>query len=221
MGRVLFAVHVRTAGETVDVDEDAGVAVGVDAGNTDGRAGLGGTAAREVELSARGVELHAVLAVGGVESGDLDAQEVLAVGDAGRELEVDPAVVLDQVVDAPDRGRGIERVLPDFEPLGALRVGACRVIDLGHVRGDGSLVRRRNRVVRVVGELGSADDVLVPRANLITGLDVNDLIGGRAGSAARQRGARRILHRVVVCGGTETDERALVSPVHREFLVPC
>ena len=144
MGRVLFAVHVRTAGETVDVDEDAGVAVGVDAGNADGRAGLGGPAARKVELGARGVELHAVLAVGGVESGDLDAQEVLAVSDASGELEVDPAVVLDQVVDAQTvvEGSNVSSQILNHLALCALALAALSTLAMYAVTGplcDGAI----------------------------------------------------------------------------------
>ena len=40
MGRVRLAVHVGAAGETVDINEDTGIAVGVDAGDTDGLGGL-------------------------------------------------------------------------------------------------------------------------------------------------------------------------------------
>lgn len=219
MSRVRLPVHVGTTRETVDIDEDARVRVGVSAGDTDGLCSLGGTPTRDVDLSARRVELHAVLSVGGMERGDLHPQKVLAVGDASRQVEVNPAVILDHVVDTPDSSRGVESVLPDLEPLGARRVGASRAVDLGQVRRDGPLVRGRNRVVRVVGELRSPDDVLVPGSDLVAGLDFDHLVRGRAGGAACQRVARRVLHWIVVVRGAKADERSLVCAVDGEFLV--
>lgn len=52
-----------------------------------------------------------------MQSEDLDAEEVVAVGDALRDVEVHPAVVVDEVVDTPDLAAGIKGILEDLEPI--------------------------------------------------------------------------------------------------------
>ena len=47
----------------------------------------------------------------------LEAKQVVARLDALQDVEVDPSLVRDHVIDPPDSGRGVERILPDLEPL--------------------------------------------------------------------------------------------------------
>ena len=93
--RVGLPAIVRLPSRTINAGEDAGVVGGVSAGKADGGRGREGTAARDVDLGARLVELGLVLLVGRVQGQDLDAQEVLPVRNARGQVEVDPAVVAD------------------------------------------------------------------------------------------------------------------------------
>jgi hypothetical protein len=65
-----------------------------------------------------------------VQGEDLDAQEVLARREARRQVEVGPAVVADNVVDAPGLGARVKAVLPDLEPV--LREGNISVLGCTH-----------------------------------------------------------------------------------------
>lgn len=98
-----LAVVVRLAARAVDLDDDAGVIGRVGAGEADGRPGRLGAATGHADLRAAGVELGTTLRVGRVQRQRLDAQQVVARRDAGRQVELDPAVVGDQVVDL-DKG---------------------------------------------------------------------------------------------------------------------
>ncbi len=92
----------------------------VGAREADSLRGGEGAGARDVDLGAGLVELSLVGLVGAVQSQDLNAQEIVAGGDALGDVEVDPAVVLDQVVDTPLLAAGVKGVLPDLEPVSIL-----------------------------------------------------------------------------------------------------
>jgi len=143
-------VHGRTRGDVsrergVDVDEDPGVAGPVGAGEGDGgRAGAAAAADRELE--AGHVQLGAARAAGGVEGDRLGAQEVVARGDVGGDLDVELAAAGVEVLDAPEvvvpgTARGVlgPRGLEHLEPARGA-VGRRGVRDLGHVHHDGSVV---------------------------------------------------------------------------------
>ena len=66
-----------------------------------------------------------------MEGEELDAEEVLAVGDALGEVERVPAVVADDIVDAPGSRGGVEVILGDLEPLEPLEAGGGGVVDAG------------------------------------------------------------------------------------------
>ena len=116
--RIRLPAIIRLPRSPIDTRINARVIGSVRPRKTDGGRGREGAAARDVDLGARLVELGLVGLVGRVQGQHLDAQQVLAVGDAGRQVEVDPAVVADEVVDAPFFARGVEAVLPDLEPVG-------------------------------------------------------------------------------------------------------
>lgn len=114
---VRLAVVVRRTSRAVDASEDSRLISGVSAGERGSLGGAEGAAAGEVDLGAGLVELGLAGLAGGVQGEDLDAEQVLAVGDAGGDVEVDPAVVGEEVVDAPDAAVGVEGVFPDLEPV--------------------------------------------------------------------------------------------------------
>lgn len=106
----------------VDVDLDTGVGSLVGTGEADG--GRGGVAATsDGELVARHVRLSTTGAAGRVQSDDLGTQEVVAGGDIRRDLDVDTAAALVEVLDTPEiiitapAGRVLApAVLVDLEP---------------------------------------------------------------------------------------------------------
>src|SRR3569833_1072006 len=212
------AAHVRVALRAVDVDVDAGVLGQVGAGEADGGAGREGAGARDLDLGARLVELGGARGLGRVQGEDLDAQQVLAGGDALGEVEVGPAVVGHHAVDAPLLVARVEAVLGDLEPLQAVERGGGGVVDLGQVGHDGPHVRVGDWVVLVAGELGAADDVLPVGADLVAGRHVDDLLGRRAGLAADHRVAVDILDRVVVVGRPEAVQLTRRLSIHRQLL---
>lgn len=106
----------------------------------------------------------------------------------------------------------------EYIPLKAGLGGGCGIVNLGEVGHDGALVRRGNRVVGVAGELGAADDVLVPGTDPVTGLDLDDSVRRRPRLAADHVLAADILDRVVVVGSAEAGEGALVRSVDGDLL---
>src|SRR5690606_15561139 len=110
------ATVIRLAHGAVNVDLNAGVVGLVGAGEANRLPGSKVAARLDVDLGARDVELRLALVGGRVESEQLDAHEVVTGSDALREVEVDPAVVVDHGVDGPLPGGGVEAVVPDLEP---------------------------------------------------------------------------------------------------------
>lgn len=94
-----------------------------------------------------------------MQGNNFNTQEILPRRDAVGEVEVSPAVVLDHVVDTPFPAAGIEAILPDLEPLLAARASARSVVDFGKICDDRSLVGLSNRIIGVIGELGSPNNV--------------------------------------------------------------
>lgn len=218
-GLVRALVVVGLASAAVNADLDAGVVGLVGARQGDGLAGLEVAAASDLDLGAGAVELGATLAAGAVQSEQLNAEQVLARGDALGHVEVVPAAALDHAVDGPLATAGVEVVLGDLEPAQALVRAGGSVVDLGEPGGDGALVRGGDRVVNVVGELGAPEDVLPVVTDAGASGHADDLGVGVAGLAADDVVGLDILHGVVVVGGTETGQLALVLAVDGDGLV--
>ena len=129
----------------MDVDEDTGVGALVGAGEVDG-GGASGTAAGDGDLVARHVELGTTRAASGVESDDFGAEQIIAGGDVGGDLDLHLAAAVVEILDAPEvviagTARGVlgPCVLEDLEPARGT-VGGGGVGDLGHVHHDGAVV---------------------------------------------------------------------------------
>lgn len=99
----------------VDVEAGAGLAV-VDI-SRDGDGGLRDevAVALEEDLGTAGVELGVVV-VCGVKSEELGASEVVAALKAGRKLDVEETIIVDDLVRAPAVSVGVVAVLHDLEP---------------------------------------------------------------------------------------------------------
>jgi len=110
-------------------------------------------------LGAGLIELCLALVLGRVKSNGLHAQEILPGSNALWELEVCPATVRYHGVDSPFSAVGVEALLPDLEPLQAVGVCRRRVVYFGKIGHDGTLVRCGDRMVPIVGELGTADNM--------------------------------------------------------------
>lgn len=106
----------------MDVDEDAGVAGLVGAGERDG--GRAGTATTgDGDLIAGHIELSAVGTTSGMQCDDLGTKEVVAGGDIRRDLDIHLAAARVQVLGTPEvvvaratRGVLCPAVLEDLEP---------------------------------------------------------------------------------------------------------
>lgn len=138
-------------GHTVnpDLDKDAGVFLLVGAGDADRLGRLVGAGAGHVHLGARLVELRVHVAVGRVQGQQLLAQQLLSRSQAGGDVGVGPTLVGDHVFDPPLARRRVEGVLVDLESAQPRRRRRRRIVHPRHVRRDGLLVRRRDRVVWV------------------------------------------------------------------------
>lgn len=136
------------AGPDVDTDTGVGARVGTWELDDGGRRSTGAT--RDVELDAAHVELSTRVVGGGVESNDLATEEVVARGDVGGKLNVPLAVLsLAELVDSPDTV--VETLLLDLEPVQAGNISSSgRVVDLGKVGNDGTLVGLSNWVYDIV-----------------------------------------------------------------------
>lgn len=154
-------VLIRGRHGVVDVDLDAGVRLGVRAGDGNLVAGLGAAAARDGELRARDVELDAAGRAGRVQGDVLAAEEVLAGGDARGDLDVEGrlafyelahrAHISDQRIEESKLTIAIPRqgtpevglLMVDLEPHIARPVKLVNRLpigDLGHVKLHGARV---------------------------------------------------------------------------------
>lgn len=131
---------------------------------------------------------------------------------------VAPAIVLDHGVDAPDAGGRVKVVFGNLEPIqaGVRRGGGA--VDLGEPGRDGAVVRRRDRVVRVTGELRTADDVLPPSSDFSARRYLDDGAVRKRDLATGDVCRVDVLNRVVLVGRTEGLEGVLLLAVYGEFL---
>lgn len=125
----------------VDVEENAGVALGVE-GGAEGAVGQLGAGASDLEVEAHGVVLGAVRVLGRVQRDDLVAEHVVARLEGGGDGDVVGEVVCEQVVGGPhtrvgarDQARGV-----DLDPLEGGLVNGGRVIRGSDVVDDGAVV---------------------------------------------------------------------------------
>jgi hypothetical protein len=129
----------------VDVEEDAGVISSVERGSG-GSAGGGRAAASDLEVDALGVGLGAVGVTSGVEGEDLVAENVVAGGEAGGDLDGPGVAVGDELVGGPGArvGAGHEAGLGNLGELERGLVDGGKVTrDGGNVVNDGALVALR------------------------------------------------------------------------------
>lgn len=123
-------------GAGVEVELDTRVGAGVDSGNVVGGWGKGATTGN-VDLSALHVELSAWVVSSGVESDELNTEEVVAWGNASWDLEL-VSTVCDELVNGPSAA--IVTLLVDLEPSAVGDGGGGGIADLGEVGHDWSLV---------------------------------------------------------------------------------
>jgi hypothetical protein len=133
------------------------------------------------------IELCTTLRTGAVQRDELNAHEVLSRSNACRHREVMPASVRNHGVDSPLAiGKAI---VGDFEPLKASRASGGGVVHFRQPVRDWSwsnqslilivsmvlltLVALRDRVVRVVASLSTANDMTPPSADLCTSRNRN------------------------------------------------
>lgn len=150
------------------------------------------------------------MAVRAMKSDQLDSHEVVAGCDTRRHVEVLPTGIANHTVDTPLSIVGGKTVLSDLEPLETASVSGCSVWDLrevGHCRayhwpqiavrgsmgivnnGAHTLVTLRNRVVRIIRALRTANDMAPPSADTsasgniddVAVLELNRLVAGEVG----------------------------------------
>lgn len=172
----------------VDVEDDAGVVVGVAAGQLKVLGGGGGAGAGDLDLDTGRVELGAtgrvgrVGRVGLVEGNDLLTEHVLAGSEAGGNRELLLARVGNQVVDGPLVGAGIVTLLVNLGPDGAGTVHGVGVG--GNVGDDGT-------------QVGASDDVVA--AGVVVPLEVESVTGGGSDEVADGGGAGNVTGDVAGC----------------------
>lgn len=187
-------------GATVEVEVDTLVGVLVASVEVKGLIGDGAARAGNLDLDARRVELSTtsrVLVVGGiglVVGDDLLADQVLASLKAGRKVEVDLALVGDELVNSP-LGAG-EAILLDLGPDGTGTIGLGVG---GNVGDDGTLVGAVDDVV--------AAGVVVPLEGEGVTSGGRDELGGSlaAVDVADNVGAGQVLDGAVVGGRSDVD----------------
>ena len=150
---------------------------------------------------------------------DLVTHEIVAWGNALGQSKGIPALLVVELVNSPGTALVLSFLL-DLEPLQAVRVGSGSIVDLGEIGDNGTVVRGSNRIVFVVGELSTANNVAPEGTDLRTSLDFDDLVGDglREALVAGHLGCVYILDGVVGCRDADTDERALVNAVHIDLL---
>ena len=150
---------------------------------------------------------------------ELDSEDVVAGRNARRHVEVAPSTVLDHVVDAPRISSYIEIVLSHLEEF---QIGSdlsrSGVVNLGKPCRDRAVVRPRDRVVWIIGDLFASKDVSPPCSNLVTWRDGDDLIGCQGDLAAGHISIVDVLRGIILVRRTEADKLAIVLAVDRQFL---
>ena len=130
----------------MSVEEDT-VVLGSVESRSESSLGAGSSGTGDLDVDALGVVLGAVLLAGRVETDDLVAQDVVAVGDGLGDGGRPAVVVADQVVGGPLSGRAAaidEALGVDLEELQRSRVdGGALAVAGGKVRDDGAVVALR------------------------------------------------------------------------------
>lgn len=81
-------------------------------------------------------------------------------------------------------------------------------------------MRGGNGVVRVIGPLGTPDDVSPPGPNAVAGLDIDDPVRVGTTDTTGKLRVVDVLDGVRLGGSAQTDQLALIGAVDREFLSP-
>lgn len=209
------AIVIWLTAASVDANLDTSIVLWVSAREGNGRTTVVSTTTADIDLNAGDVELSTEVVVGAVQSDQFGAEEVVSWGETGWESKVPPTISVDQGVDSPFLGGGVETLVGDFEPLEACGRGSGGVVDLGKVNGDWALVGRSNRVVNVSWILLAPDNVTPVCADLCTSWDGND--GGRCGSGnlADDIVGGNVHDGVVASGCSEPIQLSLLNPIDR------
>jgi len=129
-----LAIALRLPLAIINRHQNTGIVRGVGSREAD-RLRAGSTAtANDIDLRTAHVELGLRGLAGAVQSDDFGAEKIVSWCDAGRKGEVLPAAAIDHAVYAPVSG-AVEAVFGDFEPLQAVGLSGCCVVDFGP--GDG------------------------------------------------------------------------------------
>lgn len=190
-------------------------------------------------MSTRLIKLCLVGLARRVKSQDLDAQKIVAWSNALREVEINPAVILDHGINSPLLAVGIKTVVPDLEPAklsarDSSQQNSCTdssniplkasdssrggIINLGKVRLDRTLVRLGDRVVGVVSKLSTANYMAPISTEPVTSGDVDDGVRLGARLTADNALVIDILDGIVVVRGPDTGQLSLVLSIDGEFL---
>lgn len=154
-----------------------------------------------------------------MQSQELSSHKVLSGSNAARKLKAPHAIVRNHRINCPLSSA--QTLARDLEPSLTTARGASCVVYLGKVDLDGTLVRLGNWIIRVVGSLRTADDMLPVCSDGITSLNVDDRGGRRARGTASQTTIASALDGVIVARGTKTDKETLVSAIDKYFLENC
>lgn len=107
----------------------------------------------DVDLSTLHVELGGATVAGGVESDELSTEKVLAVGNAGWDLDVLVSIGGNQIINSPLASGGVVSGLRDLEPsISNTAVSEC-VVDLLQVGHDGTLVAGIDDIYKFVTKI--------------------------------------------------------------------
>lgn len=150
-----------------------------------------------------------------MQSDQLNPHEVIARRNTRRHRELLPPKPLaihssPHGIHAPDSGRR-DRVRSNLEPREASLRSTRRVADTSEVHLRGSVVGSSDRVVGVIGTLGTTEAVCPSSRHRGAGGDGDDLRGSFACCAADQAARGDVLDRVVVWWSAHGDELALVD----------
>lgn len=121
-----------------DIDQNTRVLGRVRAREVNKVAASAVAGAGDVNLGTLHVELSSAKSARNVQGDQLNAHEVVARGNAGREVKVEPAVVLDHGIDSPDTSLVVETTLGDLEPSKAIASRLGSIVNLSKVNNDGT-----------------------------------------------------------------------------------
>lgn len=151
-----------------------------------------------------------------MKSQKLDAEEVVAWGNALRELKAPQATVGNHSINSPFTAA--ETLARDLEPLLASARRRGGVVHFGEIRLDRTLMRRSNWVIWVIGTLWASNDMLPVRANGVARLDVDDGARSGSGSVTSKVGIGHCRDGVVGAWCAKANEKTLVGTIDKHFL---